>query len=338
MLRFGPVTHAAPFPSEQDVTRAQALFLGGLIKKVARRVQRLSRQAEDGQALAREEQREVLTIFGRKALASEGFTIARDSRPQQPQQSAQEQGAALARLLARFDDYVAKKARRIEGLRGRALGGYTLDEDEREEIADLFGKTVAAEELELMDARSLGAASSAIGQQPRAALPAVSVCHVPSDDDEMRKHLGDERSCWGPRQSLLESGPRERHFVAEMDDEGRAHLRFGDGENGRTPDAGEQMRATYRIGNGPSGNIGADSIRYVVVRDKLEGVEMIARNPLPARGGAVPESIVDVKALAPGAVRKDLQRAVIAQDYARLDNDPNYPEHGQLVLDVRGGR
>lgn len=317
VLRFGPVTQAARFPSEPDVTRAQAFFLGNLIKRVARRVKQLQRQAEEGRVLTREEQIEVLTIFGRKALAQSGFAVAREGRPQ-PQQSAQEQAAALARLLARFDDHMAKKARRIEGLRNRALGGYTLDEDEREEIADLFGKTVAAEELELMDARSLGPASSAIGQQPRAALPAVSVCHVPSDDDEMRKHLGDERSCWEPRRSLLESGPRERHFVAEMDDEGRAHLRFGDGENGRSPDAGEQMRATYRIGNGPSGNIGADSIRYVVVRDKLEGVSMTARNPLPASGGTTPESITDVKALAPGAVRKDLQRAVIAQDYARL--------------------
>ena len=78
------------------------------------------------------------------------------------------------------------------------------------------------------------------------------------------------------------------------------------------------MRATYRIGNGPSGNVGADSIRYVVFRNKFEGVEMTARNPLPARGGTEPESVADVKALAPGAVRKDLQRAVIAQDYATL--------------------
>jgi predicted phage baseplate assembly protein len=318
-LRFGPVTHGTPFPSEQDATRAQAFFLGGLIKKVARRVKQLQRQAEAGRTLTREELREVLTIFGRKAMARAGFTMtsARDSRQQQ-QQSAEEQAAALGRLLARFDDHIAKKARRVEGLRGRALGGYTLDEDDREEIAELFGKVVAAEELELVDARSLGPASAAIGQHPRAALPAVSVCHVPSDDDEMRKHLGDERSCWEPRRSLLESGPRERHFVAEMDDEGRAHLRFGDGENGRSPEAGEHMRATYRIGNGPSGNVGADSIRYVVFRNKLEGVSMLARNPLPARGGSLPESIVDVKALAPGAVRKDLQRAVIAQDYARL--------------------
>jgi predicted phage baseplate assembly protein len=318
ILRQGPVTHTAPFPSAQDATRAQEQFFGGLLGKVLKRVRRLQRQTEEGHALTREELAELVAIFGRKALARAGFTMTSAKEERRQQQSAEEQAAALAKLVARFDDHMRKKARRVEGLRQRALGGYTLTPDEREEIAEMFGPVVAAEELELLDARSLGPASAAIGQDVRASLAAVGVCHAQSDDDELLKYLGDERACWEPRRSLLESGPRERHFVAEMDDEGRAHLRFGDGENGRAPEPGEQMRATYRIGNGPSGNVGADSVRYVVFRNKFEGVEMTARNPLPARGGTAPESVVDVKALAPGAVRKDLQRAVIAQDYATL--------------------
>lgn len=318
VLRQGPVTHSAPFPSAQDATRALDYFFGGLIKKVLKRVKQLRRQTEEGSTLTREELAELVAIFGRKALARAGFTMtsARDDRRQQ--QSAEEQSAALAQLVARFDDHMKKKARRVEGLRERALGGYLMTDDEREEIAEMFGPVVASEELELLDARSLGPASAAIRQDVRASLANVGVCHVPSDDDELRKHLGDERACWEPRRSLLESGPRERHFVAEVDDEGRAHLRFGDGENGRSPDPGEHMRATYRIGNGPSGNVGADSVRYVVFRNKFKGVGLTARNPLPAHGGTAPESVADVKALAPGAVRKDLQRAVIAQDYATL--------------------
>jgi predicted phage baseplate assembly protein len=319
VLRQGPITHSAPFPSERDVTRAQAFFLGGLIKMVRRRVKQLLRRTEEGRTLTREELAELASIFGRKAMARAGFTMtsARDTR-QQPQQSAEEQSAALGRLVARFDDHMTKKARRVEGLRGRALGGYTLTDDEREEIAEMFGSVVASSELELMDARSLGPASTATLQQPHAALAAVSVCHVPSDDDKLRRYLGDERACWEPRRSLLESDGHARRFVAEMDDEGRAHLRFGDGENGRAPEPGEHMRAIYRVGNGPSGNVGADSIRYVVFRNKFDAGSMSARNPLPARGGGEHESIADVKALAPGAVRKDLQRAVIADDYARL--------------------
>lgn len=317
-LRQGPVTHAAHFPSAEDATRAQEQFLGGLISKVLKRVKQLRRETEEGRTLTREELAELAAIFGRRALARAGFTMTSAREDRRQQQTAEEQAAALAKLVERFNDHIQKKARRVEGLRQRSLGGYTLTDDEREEIAEMFGPVVAAEELELMDARSLGAASSAISQDARAALASVVVCHVPSDDDELRKHLGDERACWEARRGLLESGPRERHFVAEMDDEGRAHLRFGDGEQGRSPEPGERMRATYRIGNGPSGNVGVDSIRYVVFRNKFEGVSMTARNPLPARGGTAPESVADVKALAPGAVRKDLQRAVIAQDYAAL--------------------
>ncbi|HVF45257.1 MAG TPA: putative baseplate assembly protein [Pyrinomonadaceae bacterium] len=318
VLRRGPVTHTAPFPSAQDATRALDYFFGGLVGKVFKRVKQLRRQTVDGRTLTREELAELAAIFGRRAVARAGFTMTSAREDRRQQQSAEEQSAALALLVARFDDHTRKKSRRVEGLRQRALGGYTLTDDERKEIAEMFGAVVAAEELELLDARSLGPASAAISQDARAALANVTVCHVPSDDDELRKHLGDERACWGPRRSLLESGPRERHFVAEMDDEGRAHLRFGDGENGLSPEPGEQMRATYRIGNGPSGNVGADSVRYVVFRNKFEGVSIQARNPLPARGGTSPESVADVKALAPGAVRKDLQRAVIAQDYATL--------------------
>jgi predicted phage baseplate assembly protein len=320
-LKQGPVTHAAAFPEASYAVRAQALFLAGLIEEVRRRVERLLRRTEHGHALTREELAELATIFGRRALARAGFTMtsARDARqPQHTHHPAHEQAEALGRLLARFDDYIAKKARRVEGLRGRALGGYVLTDDEREEMAEMFGKTVAAAQLELSDARALGPASAALRQEPRAALPAVSVCHVPSPDDELRRHLGDERACWEPRRSLLESGARERHFVAETDDEGRAHLRFGDGENGLSPEPFEHMRATYRVGNGPAGNVGADSLRYVVFRNRLVAGGITARNPIPARGGVAPESIADVKALAPGAVRKDLQRAVIADDYARL--------------------
>lgn len=317
VLRHGPLTHAARFPAASHVTRAQVIFLSGLVEEVRRRVEALRGRAGGGRALTRDELEEVTTIFGRRAAAGAGLALP-SARERKPQQGPPEQSEALGRLLARFDDHMRKKARRVESLRARSLGGYLMTGDEREEVADLFGRPVAEASLALLDARSLGPASAALRQDPREALPAARLCHAPAADDEMRRHLGDERGCWEPRRSLLESGPRERHFVAEMDDEGRAHLRLGDGENGRAPEPGDRLRATYRTGNGPAGNVGADSIAYVVSRDRFEGVSMTARNPLPAAGGVAPESVADVKALAPGAVRKDVQRAVIAEDYARL--------------------
>ena len=51
-------------------------------------------------------------------------------------------------------------------------------------------------------------------------------------------------------------------FVVDVDDVGRATLRFGDGDYGQQPSPASTVAdVTYRIGNGRSGNIGADGTR-----------------------------------------------------------------------------
>ncbi|MGD8794974.1 MAG: putative baseplate assembly protein, partial [Anaerolineae bacterium] len=126
------------------------------------------------------------------------------------------------------------------------------------------------------------------------------------------------REPWWPVRDLLASGPRDRHFVAEVDDEGRARLRFGDGELGQQPAAHTRFRTTYRVGIGPAGNVGAEAISHAVARNGLTGAGLKPRNPLPARGGIDPESIEEVKLFAPHAFRRELQRAITADDYAAL--------------------
>lgn len=124
---------------------------------------------------------------------------------------------------------------------------------------------------------------------------------------------------WTPERDLLGSTGDDAHFVVEMDEDGRAHLRFGDGEVGRRPEAGMAFTATYRVGSGPAGNVGANAISQLVLRqERLSGVTLRPRNPLPAGGGMPPEPISEVKLLAPHAFRKDLQRAITVEDYARL--------------------
>src|SRR5258708_35604640 len=73
---------------------------------------------------------------------------------------------------------------------------------------------------------------------------------------------------WQPRLDLLESGPDDRVFVVETDNQGFAHLRFGNGFLGRQPEAGTAFRADYRVGNGLAGNVGAETIRYIVIRNE----------------------------------------------------------------------
>jgi hypothetical protein len=124
---------------------------------------------------------------------------------------------------------------------------------------------------------------------------------------------------WTARRDLLGSQSQDYHFVVEIDNEGRAHLRFGDGELGRMPEAGTRFRATYRVGSGPSGNVGAQAITQLIFRrNPVSGVKLQPRNPLPAQGGTSPETLAEARLFAPHAFRTELQRAITADDYARL--------------------
>jgi predicted phage baseplate assembly protein len=127
------------------------------------------------------------------------------------------------------------------------------------------------------------------------------------------------RQIWEPGPDLLSSVAGDCHFVVEMDDNRFGHLRLGNGESGRAPDAGTTFQAIYRVGNGPAGNVGAGAISHIVFRrTALSGVEIRPCNPLPAVGGSLPESLAEVKLIAPGAFRKTLQRAITADDHTQI--------------------
>lgn len=124
---------------------------------------------------------------------------------------------------------------------------------------------------------------------------------------------------WFSQQDLLSSTANDYHFVAELDNDSRAHIRFGNNEIGRRPEAGSNFKASYRVGNGVRGNVGAEVIRHIYLANTtLDGVTLSARNPLPAQGGIDAEHLNDVKLFAPHAFRKHLQRAIIAEDYAAI--------------------
>jgi predicted phage baseplate assembly protein len=127
---------------------------------------------------------------------------------------------------------------------------------------------------------------------------------------------------WTVQRDLLESGPDDLDFVVEMDNDGYGHLRFGDGVCGSQPQAGTLFRASYRVGNGTAGNVGAGTIAYIVLRqEKLSGVNLQPRNPMAAAGGVDPESMDDVKNYAPYAFRNQLERAITAADYGSIAAD-----------------
>ena len=141
--------------------------------------------------------------------------------------------------------------------------------------------------------------------------------HIIKIEDKRKRHEE-----WQPVRDLLGSGPDDPHFVAEIDDDGAAHVRFGDGLYGRRPSVGWNFSADYRVGNGPLGNVGHDAIRLFALRSGyFSGGRVRVRNPIAAVGGVAPESIEDVKIYAPHAFGRILERAVAAADYAEMAAD-----------------
>lgn len=119
---------------------------------------------------------------------------------------------------------------------------------------------------------------------------------------------------WRARRDLLNSAATDTHFVVESAQDGSARLRFGDDVNGQRPNVGMAFWATYRVGNGMAGNVGAGAIVHVVSEDeRLRSVT----NPMAAQGGAEPETAEQVRRRASQAFRTQ-ERAVTPADYAEV--------------------
>lgn len=136
------------------------------------------------------------------------------------------------------------------------------------------------------------------------AVPAIALVGTFEGEDEV----------WTARRDLLRSAGDAPEFVIESETDGTALVRFGDDRHGARPQSGTEFRATYRVGNGRAGNIGADSLAHIVT--DAAGIVAV-RNPIPAQGGTEPESIEDVRARAPYAFRTQ-ERAVTPDDYAEV--------------------
>jgi predicted phage baseplate assembly protein len=103
--------------------------------------------------------------------------------------------------------------------------------------------------------------------------------------------------------------------VAEIESDGVTRLRLGNDSQGKRPDALTEFTAThYRVGNGTSGNIGAEALFHIVTSSaSVTGI----CNPMPAQGGVDPETMDEVRHRAPYAFQTQ-DRAVTEADYAMM--------------------
>ena len=153
-------------------------------------------------------------------------------------------------------------------------------------------------------------ASALIARDPHDALPLI---HPVKGELKIEGVPVPVISDWFARRDLLQSKGNDTHFVAETENDGATLLRFGDDAHGERPNEGTEFTATYRVGNGATGNVGAQAIFHIVSSDT--GVFKDVTNPMPAAGGIDPEDIAAARRDAPEAFRTQ-ERAVTATDYA----------------------
>ncbi len=87
-------------------------------------------------------------------------------------------------------------------------------------------------------------------------------------------------------------------------------IRFGDGEFGHIPSPDTAFRVKYRLGGTRRSNVAANTI----VNTSFGGVTIT--NPITAAGGFDPETVSELRQLAPEAFRSLTFRAVRPEDYA----------------------
>jgi hypothetical protein len=136
---------------------------------------------------------------------------------------------------------------------------------------------------------------------------------------------------WTIQPDLLSSGREALDFVVEVEEDGSATLRFGDGVLGAEPLG--TLQAVYRIGSGSAGNVGAEAIAHILATPAQPFTAIVdVRNPLAAIGGIDPEQIERVRDAAPWMFRVQ-ERAVTAQDC--IDVAMRHPEVKQARAALR---
>jgi hypothetical protein len=126
--------------------------------------------------------------------------------------------------------------------------------------------------------------------------------------------VSDDGTAWTAIEDLLEQNDTFAGFIPEVDSNGGAHLRFGDGTYGAAPETGLGFTATYRTGNGTAGNVGRDTLAHVLLDQPfIVGV----RNPIAAAAGVDPETMQHIQQVAPFSFQSQL-RCVTADDYSTM--------------------
>jgi hypothetical protein len=120
---------------------------------------------------------------------------------------------------------------------------------------------------------------------------------------------------WQRVDDFSDSGPEDRHYILQRDEEQVTQVLFGDGKKGAIPPAGRRnIRAEYRHKLGRIGNVEAGRLSRL---GKAHPLIATVRNPVPVAGGTEPASLNQIRVESTKFIRT-FDRAVSAPDYADL--------------------
>ena len=171
------------------------------------------------------------------------------------------------------------------------------------------GKTIGPEVVGDGDA-SASFQRLALAQQPLTYLPSTTADGVESTLD-----LRVGGVLWQGVDGLYGQGATVQVYTVRTADDGTTVLGFGDGTNGATLPTGQgNVVATYRVGAGVAGRVRAGTLTTPL--DRPPGFGAVT-NPLPAHGGADPQTSDDARGNAPATVRT-FGRAVSLLDFGDL--------------------
>ncbi len=117
---------------------------------------------------------------------------------------------------------------------------------------------------------------------------------------------------WAQLDTLTNSAPGDTVFRTTTDDEGNVTIIFGDGVNGKIPPVSQAVAASYTIGGGAQGRVGAGTI--VTLISVPAGTQSVT-NPSAATGGNDQETLEQARASVPASLSAG-DRAVTLDDYA----------------------
>ena len=112
---------------------------------------------------------------------------------------------------------------------------------------------------------------------------------------------------------LIDAGNNDPVYTVTTDADGVSYISFGDNISGRIPPI-TSIYATYRIGGGASGNVGPNTLTYLLT-NVVGGLTV--NNQDAASGGSNPEATDTIRFNAPFALSA-LNRAVSLKDYGAL--------------------